>query len=119
MSRAWPCVRIAIGGGAITDTVARMRTRGNPSKRMDTIVRVRPRIARPSGEPERATLFGVLIPLSNRTYTEWRLRNPVIKGARGTRERLQGIGAFDAFPEIRMADIVECVPNFSEGRRKV
>src|SRR5437773_1472388 len=42
MSRAWPCVRIAIGGGAVTETVARMRTRGSPSKRMDTIVRVRP-----------------------------------------------------------------------------
>src|SRR5438876_1056478 len=118
MSRAWPCVRIAIGGGAITETVARMRTRGSPSKRMDTIVRVRPRIARLSGEPERATLFGLLIPLANKTSTEWRLRNPGIKGARGTRERLSGIGAFGASPEKRMADIVECVPNFSEGRRK-
>src|SRR5438034_11099375 len=86
MSRAWPCVRIAIGGGAITETVARMRTRGSPSKRMDTIVRVRPRIARLSGEPERATLFGLLIPLSNQTSTEWRLRNPGIKGARGRSE---------------------------------
>src|SRR5436853_7148106 len=101
MSRAWPCVRIAIGGGAITETVARMRTRGIPSRRMDTIVRVRPRIARLSREPERATLFGLLIPLSNRatlfglliplsnrTDAESQVRNPGTKEARGTRERL-------------------------------
>src|SRR6266571_1352983 len=106
-SNAWPSVRMGIGGGAAVGTARKIANARTARRTRHPFVFACPVVSPPrSKASRRATLFSLLI-----RFQPWARLHRAEKGFKESSASSRSL-------EPKMVEVVECVPNFSEGRRK-
>src|SRR2546428_502422 len=106
-SNAWPSVRMGIGGGGAVGPARKIDNAMTARRTRHPFVFARPVVSPPrSKASRRATLFSLLI-----HFQPWARLQRAEKGFKESSASSRSL-------EPKMVEVVECVPNFSEGRRK-